>query len=95
MLRRCEFSKYVFVLFLVGNKMSLDESNRPSGKQVSGTVLRSDQPISHVNKSRNIGKDTKKVLIYQMKNMKHGSSSIILVTPQQVTLILSYSMLSY
>ena len=34
----------------------------------------------------------KKILIYQMKNMKHGLRSIILVTPQQVTFIL---MLSY
>ena len=32
------------MLFLLGNKMSPDESSRPSSKQVSRTVMRSDQP---------------------------------------------------
>ena len=83
------------MLFLVGNKTSPDESSRPSGKQVSGAVVRSDQPTFTREQEQKYCEDTKKDLIYQMKNMKHGSRSIILVTPQQVTLALSYSMLSY
>ena len=73
--------------------MSPNESSTVSSvNQVPETVVRLP---SHFNKNRKISRDMKKILTYQTSSMKYCLRSVVLVTPQQVMLVLSYSMLIY